>query len=60
MLIRLLVPRATSAGPQNIGDELDVSDDEARSMIEAGQAAPVRGAAPEKATPKCKAERASK
>lgn len=60
MRIRLLVDRAMMLGIQSAGDCLDVEDGEALRMIEAGQAEPVREAAPERATPKRKAERASK
>lgn len=60
MKIRLLVSRASSDGAQNRGEEIDVANDEAARMIEAGQAEPVRSVKPEKATPKRKAERASK
>lgn len=58
MKIRLLVSRGGAFGVQNRGDEIDVSDAEAVSMIEAGQAEPVREAAVERAVPVCKAEKA--
>lgn len=61
MLVRLLVPRATLAGPQGVGDELTVPDAEAIRMIEAGQAEAVRvKRSPEKATKRRKGERAAK
>ena len=60
MRVRLLVPRATLAGPESIGDEIEVADAEAVRMTEAGPADPVRGAKPEKAVPRRKAERAAK
>jgi hypothetical protein len=61
MRVRLLVSRAVIGEPQNMGDEITVPDDEAVRMIEAGQAEPVRAKkAPEKATKRRKAERASK
>ena len=43
MKIKLLVSRASADGAQNRGDEIEVSSDEAKRMIEAGQAEPVRG-----------------
>lgn len=60
MRIRLLVDRAMALGIQNAGDCLDVEDAEAVRMIDAGQAEPVREAGPERATPRRKAERATK
>lgn len=61
MKIKLLVSRAGPAGVQNRGDVVDVSDSDAVSMIEAGQAEPVRGEkTPEKAVKRSKAEKASK
>ena len=53
MKIKLLTSRAGVGFSQNVGDEIEVSDAEARRMIEAGQAAPVRtGKAPERAVKK--------
>ena len=50
MKIKLLQSRVTAEAAQNAGDEIDVSAEEAKRMIEAGQAMPVRGKAkPEKA-----------
>lgn len=49
MKIRLLVPRTTNDGAQNVGDVIEVSAEEAESVIAAGQAELVRDAAPEKA-----------
>lgn len=60
MRVRLLVPRATVAGPQEIGDEIDVLDADGVRMIAAGQAEPVRAVQPEKAVVKRKAEKAVK
>jgi len=60
MRIRLLVDRAMALGIQNAGDCLDVDDAEAIRMINAGQAEPVRDVAPERATPRKKAEKATK
>ena len=60
MKIKLLVSRSGSDGAQNLGDEIDVDTDEAKRMIEAGQAMPVRGASPEKATKRSKMEKAAK
>lgn len=45
MKVELLVPRATATGSENRGDVVEVSADEAKRMIEAGQAMPVRAAA---------------
>lgn len=60
MLVRLCVPRASIAGAQDIGDILDVPDDEAFRMFAKGHAEPVRQAAKETAVPRRKAERAAK
>ena len=52
MKVILLEPRASAAGAQNAGDEIEVSDAEAKRLIEAGTARPVRAASkskPEKA-----------
>lgn len=49
MKIKLLVSRATNDGAENRGDIIEVSAAEAESMIAAGQAELVRGAAPERA-----------
>lgn len=51
MKVKLLVSRSGADGAYNVGDEIEVSGDEAKRMIEAGQAAPVRnaGGAPEMA-----------
>lgn len=46
MKIKLLVSRAGPSGAFNVGDEIDVDGDEAKRLIEAGQAAPVRSAKP--------------
>ena len=52
MQVELLIARATATGAQNRGDIVTVSTDEAKRMIEAGQAKPVRGnEKPETATP---------
>lgn len=61
MKIELLTSRATAEGSQNRGDVIEVSDAEAKRLIEAGQAKPLRSAsAPETATPKRKPEKARK
>jgi hypothetical protein len=50
MKVKLLIARATIGESQNRGDIIDVSSKEAKRMIEAGQAEPVReGQAPERA-----------
>lgn len=60
MLIELLVSRATIMGLQDIGDEIDVPDDEARRMIKADQAVPVRRKKSETTTRRTRSERAVK
>ena len=61
MKVKLLVARAAATGAENRGDVVEVSDDEAVRMIEAGQAEPIRTAkAPEKAVKRSKAEKATK
>lgn len=60
MKVRLLQARASAMGAQNVGDEVEVSDAEAKRMIEAGTAAPVRDVKPEKAVSRAKPEKASK
>lgn len=58
MKVELLQPRASALGPQNAGDQIEVSDAEAKRMIEAGTARPVRSQkAPEKAVRSGKAAR---
>ena len=50
MKVKLLVSRSGTEGAFSPGDEIEVSGDEAKRMIEAGQAAPVGGGiAPETA-----------
>lgn len=60
MLIRLLVPRATLGGPQDIGDEIEVTDAEALRMFAAEQAEPVRAVKPEKTVSRRKSQKAVK
>jgi len=61
MLVRLLVPRATPFGPESIGDEINVPDDEALRMIKAEQAEIVQTRkTPEKAVKRPKARKAKK
>lgn len=60
MKVRLLISRATLKGGDVAGDEIEVSDAEAKRMIEAGQAEPVRRSSPERAVPKRKPEKVSK
>lgn len=60
MKIKLLTSRAGPMGSQNVGDEIEVPDDEAERMIAAGQALPVRTSKPRKAVAKRKAEKATK
>ena len=59
MKVELLVSRATATEAQNRGDVVEVSDAEAKRMIEAGQARPVRGGVgPERAVAKKPARKA--
>lgn len=60
MKIKLLVSRSGVDGAQSLGDEIEVGAGEAKRMIVAGQAIPVRGASSEKAVKRSKAERAAK
>ena len=61
MKVELLTARATATGAENRGDIVEVSNDEAKRMIEAGQAVPVRSSAKvETAVLKAKVEKASK
>lgn len=57
--VKLHVARSGPDGAFNVGDEIEVSADEAGRMVAAGQAEVVRAARPERATRKTKAERAS-
>lgn len=57
--VKLNVSRSGADGAFNVGDEIEVSGDEAGRMVTAGQAKIVRAAKPEKATRKPKAERAN-
>lgn len=59
MKVKLLEARAAATGAQNVGDEVEVSADEAKRLIAAGKAMPVRAAKPETATKKKTAEKAS-
>ena len=60
MKIKLLVSRASATGAENRGDVIDVSADEARRMVEAGQAEFLRAVEPEKAVSKKRTEKARK
>lgn len=60
MKVKLLVARAGLQGAQNVGEEIDVSADEAKRMVDAGQAELVRVRAAEKAVKRRKAEKATK
>lgn len=50
MKLRLLVSRSGPTLTQDAGEVIDVDDDEARRMIEAGQAVPVKRGKRETAT----------
>jgi len=41
MKVKLLIPRATAAGPQRIGDVIDVDPEEGKRLIDRGKAQPV-------------------
>ncbi len=60
MKVKLLVSRVGPSGAQNAGDEIEVPADEARRMIDAGQAEIVRAAEPETAVRKPRVEKARK
>ena len=60
MKVKLLVSRALLAGPQGVGDEVEVNDVEAIRMINAGQAVAVRKVKPEKTIRRKKSEKAIK
>lgn len=60
MRVRLLQDRATLAAVQSAGDEVEVSPAEAKRMIEAGQAQPVRRSKPDCAVPAATAEKAAR
>ena len=61
MKIKLLVSRSGADGAYNAGDEIEVSGDEAKRMIEAGQAEPLRTyQEPEKAVRRGRPPSASK
>jgi len=60
MQVKLLTARATSKGAENRGDVIEVDAAEAKRMIEAGQAEPLRVSPPEKAVQGRKAEKAAK
>lgn len=64
MKIKLLVSRSGPGGVQNADDELtvpgDVSKAEAKRMLEAGQAVPVRAKKAERAVARPKPEKATK
>ena len=60
MLVRLLVPRATVQGPQEVGLEMDVPAAVADRMVAAGHAELVRAAKPERAVTRRKSEKAVK
>ncbi len=60
MKIKLLVSRAGPGIAQGAGDEIDVDERVARSMIAAGQAVAVRSQTREKAVKRPRAEKAVK
>lgn len=60
MKIKLLTSRAGAGFSQNRGDVIDVPNDEAIRMIEAGQAEAIREAPVEHAVPKMKPEKATR
>lgn len=58
--VKLLVSRTGADGASSVGDVIEVSADEAKRMVAAGQCELVRAAAPEKAVKRAKAEKAIK
>ena len=60
MKVKLLISRAGVDFVQQVGDEIDVSETEGASLIQAGQAVPVREERKETATKKIVAEKAKK
>lgn len=60
MKIRMLVSRAGLNSAQSPGDEIEVSEAEAKRMIAAGQAELVRAAKAEKAVKRSASEKAVK
>lgn len=58
MRVVLSVSRSGPQGVFHAGDEIEVSDEDGRRMIDAGQALPVRRAARERAIPKRNTEKA--
>jgi len=42
MIVELLTARATAKGPENVGDVIEVSDQEGARLIDAGQAKAVK------------------
>lgn len=58
MKVRLLIPRSGPNGSFGVGDEMEVTDSEAKRLIEANKAAPVRSAPePERAVARKKVSR---
>lgn len=60
MKVELLISRAGPAGAQNRGEVIDVSQQEGKRMIEAGQAIPERKQAAETTSSKRKGEKAER
>ena len=60
MKVTLLQPRVTATEAQSRGEEIDIPADEAKRMIEAGQAEAVRSAKPETTSAKKAVEKAVK
>lgn len=59
MKVKLNISRAGKGFSQNAGDEIEVSDEEGRRLIELAKAEPVRQKRKETATKKITAEKAS-
>lgn len=60
MKVKLLVSRCGAKGAQNVGEEIDVSADEAERMVAAGQAEIVRKSKPQNTSRRVRAEKAAK
>lgn len=60
MKVKLLISRGGAGFTQNAGDEVEVSEDEAKRMIEAGQAVPIAESKTETAVSKKQTQKAVK
>lgn len=49
MRVKTLIPRSGPAGAFGVGEVIDLPDAEAKALVEAGKAEPVRSAKPKRA-----------